>query len=68
MDLNLTIPEIETRLREAGITVDEFCEKCEIDRATWQRWKRTDDGRTTPRLDVWRRVVANVPQAKGEAA
>lgn len=62
-DLSITIPEIEDRLRRAGITVDEFCESAGVHRATWQRWKAD---KHAPRLTVWRRVVAAVPEAQGE--
>lgn len=55
MDLNITIPEIETQLKAAGKTVNELCREAEIDRATWQRWKRR---KTQPGLDRWKHVVA----------
>lgn len=69
MDLDLTIPEIEARLREAGVSIDDFCKKICISRATWQRWKAH---KTEPKLTDWKRVLANVPSprncANGQAA
>lgn len=33
------IPEIETKLGKAGVTLVKFCSDCEIDVSTWRRWR-----------------------------
>lgn len=58
MDINATIPDIEARLRSAGISINDFCSSVGVHRATWQRWK---SGAVSPRLDTWRRVLAELP-------
>jgi hypothetical protein len=49
------IASIEARLKAAGVTVDDFCKRAGIHRATWQRWKAQDN---RPYLDTWQRVTA----------
>jgi len=63
MHIPTSIAQIEQAARAAGLSVDQFCERAEVDRATWQRWKA---GTTTPRLDKWMRVqsvAASLPSA-----
>lgn len=48
------IPTMERCLSEAGVSVDQFCDRAEINRSTWTRWKRRT---VSPTLDAWDRAV-----------
>lgn len=70
MSLLQTIVGIEERAKAASLSVDQFCERAQIDRATWQRWKA---GKTKPSFDAWQRVsdcAASLPPtpSRGEEA
>ncbi len=58
MDFDITIPEIEDRLKAAGIPLAKFWQDIGIHRTTWQRWKA---GRYAPRIDAWRQIIAILP-------
>lgn len=58
MNFQTVIIEAEARLSATGITVDEFCERAGIHRATWQRWKA---GTTEPQMRTWRRIEEALP-------
>lgn len=53
-----SIIEIEGRLKERGIRINDFCEQAGVSRATWQRWKA---GVVIPRADRWARVQEMAP-------
>ncbi|MGE0718522.1 MAG: helix-turn-helix domain-containing protein [Alphaproteobacteria bacterium] len=44
---------LEGRVRERGLSVDEFCKSAGINRATWTRWK---SGKSSPQMRKWRAV------------
>jgi len=49
------IPQMEAALSLRGVSIDMLCDRAEIDRTTWWRWR---EGRVSPRLDVWERAVS----------
>lgn len=60
------IPTIESRIRAAGMTMDDFCRTAGIDRATWQRWKAKMN---RPNWATWERVVTaveDIPELSGD--
>ena len=64
MNIQQDIADIESRLAEAGVAVDDFCKQAGIHRSNWQRWKA---GVTIPNMRNWQRALDAVPQ-DGKAA
>jgi predicted transcriptional regulator len=68
MSLNIPDPhEVERRVREAGLTREEFLAKAGIHIATWNRWKR---GAYEPRLASIRAVLnelEKLPESRSAA-
>ena len=67
MSASFDIPALETRIKAAGLSIDQFCDRASVDRATWQRWKA---GTTKPLWETWMRVqsaVSALPE-RAEAA
>ena len=60
-----TIIDIEHRLKERGISVNQFCQDIGVSRTTWQRWKA---GVVNPRLETWLRVQEIAPPKKKQEA
>lgn len=58
MDFPAIIVEAEAHLSGANISINTFCERVGIHRATWQRWKA---GTTEPQMRTWRRVEEALP-------
>lgn len=54
MDITHQIHEIEAQLAERGESVNAFCDRVGINRATWQRWKA---GVTLPNWRNWHKVL-----------
>lgn len=54
MDIQTEIRQIEGRLKSTGVSVDDFCQRAGINRATWQRWK---GGSGKPMLASWLAVL-----------
>ncbi len=49
------VSEIERRVRDAGYTVEELCDKAGISRSTWTRWKsKSFDPRHSNVLSIMR--------------
>lgn len=59
MDINTTIPDIEARLKKAGVGIDDFCRSVGVNRSTWQRWKA---GENSPKLDTWKKVLVTAQE------
>jgi transcriptional regulator with XRE-family HTH domain len=53
MNIRDEIPKMEAALRERGLSVDEFCDKADLARSTWTRWK---SGAVQPNMATWSRV------------
>jgi hypothetical protein len=60
------IEAIEARLKSAGVTVADFCERAAIHRATWQRWKKAGGNR--PNWATWDRVLAQLAEIEARTA
>lgn len=58
---------LEVRIKDAKISVEDFCGAAGVNRATWQRWK---SGESLPLMRTWMRVerAAGVLLANSEAA
>lgn len=52
------IIDIEARLKQQGISVNQFCQDIGVSRTSWQRWKA---GVVNPRLETWLRVQELAP-------
>ncbi len=65
MNFSDTIIAAEKRVADSGLTMPEFWARCEIHRATWQRWK---NGKFWPGMRAWSRVEAQLNRLKKRAA
>lgn len=65
MNIQQHIHSIELRLQFAGESVDSFCQRADIDRSTWQRWKVLA---TEPKMSSWERVTHAAESIEGKAA
>lgn len=59
------VATIEQQLAEANMSVNEFCRRARINRATWQRWKA---GKNQPHPTMWGMVENVLQTIPGEAA
>lgn len=48
------IPAMESALQGKGVAMADFLAKCQINEATWWRWKTKN---LLPRMSNWRRVA-----------
>lgn len=55
MDVASEIPKIETRLRNAGVTVKQLLAEADVDDAQWWRWR---ERKHKPLRTTWARIVA----------
>lgn len=63
MSAQITLQQIEQRLRKAEVRIAAVLSAAEIDRSTWSRWRA---GKTQPRLDRWQNVLATVDRLTRE--
>lgn len=63
MDYRQRIREVERTAREHMVPIEELCERANIHRATWQRWK---SGKTIPFVRNWRALEEEVKKLEGE--
>lgn len=71
MNIPQRIAEMERQLKAAGSSVGALCERANIARSTWTRWKAGD---VKPNWTTWEAVIAAAdqlcppPATKGAAA
>lgn len=58
MSIQNRVLDWEKRLKSAGVTVEDFCRRVQIDRATWYRWR---SGEMTPSVTTYERALAALP-------
>jgi transcriptional regulator with XRE-family HTH domain len=65
MDALLSPADVERLADEAGLSVAELCKRANIAHTTFYRWRI---GRTSPSLDVYRRLYEALRTAQADAA
>ncbi len=53
MDAPTLIPDLERAARRAGVSVNDLCKQADVNRSTWQRWKK---GLGEPKATSWTRL------------
>ena len=65
LDIQAEVEKAERRLKAVGITIQDFCDRSGVSRASWWRW---GSGKTIPNAVEWDRAMRLVDDLTKKAA